>query len=71
MLSLCARSYNAFTQCAAPTTTTMYSTVATPSGGYTQSYANPQLSYGITCGQVSSTNQFAQIQLYTVSPNTK
>jgi hypothetical protein len=32
-----------------------------------QPYANPQLSYGVACGQVSSTNQFAQINLYTVS----
>jgi hypothetical protein len=55
--------YNAYTQCAAPNPAATYETAY----GVPQPYANPQLSYGVTCGQVSSTNQFAQINLYTVS----
>jgi len=55
--------YNGYTQCAAPNPAITYETAF----GVTLPYANPQLSYGVTCGQVSSTNQFAQINLYTSS----
>jgi hypothetical protein len=55
--------YNGYAQCAAPNPAATYETAF----GVPQPYANPQLSYGVACGQVSSTNSFAQINLYTVS----
>ena len=61
-LLACHHRYNAYTQCAAPNPAVTYETVY----GVPQPYANPQLSYGVTCGQVSSTNSFAQINLFTV-----
>ena len=59
----CPFRYNGYTQCAAPNPAITYETAF----GVTLPYANPQLSYGVACGQVSSTNQFAQINLFTVS----
>ena len=44
-----------------------YSTVATPLGPFMQPFANPQLSYGVTCGQISNPTQYGMIQLYTSS----